>query len=72
MTDEARNTLRGSLDGIADRIEWLADRVLLYTDSGDAALQAVHDRGVATQSALVRRATLEDVFLTITGRSLIE
>ena len=72
MSDEARENLRQSTDGIADRIEWLPDRVLLYTDGGDAALKAVHDRGVSTQSALVRRATLEDVFLTITGRSLIE
>ena len=72
LRDDARDQLRSSLDGVVDRIEWLPDRVLLYTDSGDATLQTVHDRGVMTDSALVRRATLEDVFLTITGRSLIE
>ena len=70
--DDQRERLRGSLDGITDRVEWLPDRILVYTDAGDAALQAVHDRGIVTRSALVRRATLEDVFLTITGRSLIE
>ena len=71
-SDEAREDLRRTVDGIAERVEWLPDRVLLYTDDGDGALQAVHDGGVVTQSALVRRATLEDVFLTITGRSLVE
>jgi len=72
LTDEARGRLADSVDGIAKRVEWLPDRVLLYTDQGDAALGAVHERGVTTESALVRRSTLEDVFLTLTGRTLIE
>jgi lipooligosaccharide transport system ATP-binding protein len=72
LDDDARKALADSLDGIAERAEWLPDRVLLYTTEGESALRAVHERGVVTQSALVRRATLEDVFLTITGRSLIE
>ena len=72
LSDEARDKLATSADGLADRIEWLPDRVLLYTETGDATLAAIHDSGIETFSALVRRATLEDVFLTITGRSLIE
>ncbi|MDP9067451.1 MAG: ABC transporter ATP-binding protein [Actinomycetota bacterium] len=72
LSDEARKRLAASLDGLAERAEWLPDRVLLYTAAGDAALTAIHERGIETDSALVRRATLEDVFLTITGRSLIE
>jgi lipooligosaccharide transport system ATP-binding protein len=60
------------LDGVADRIEALPDRVLLYSNDGDAAATAVHSRGLRPESILVRRSTLEDVFLRLTGRSLIE
>ncbi len=60
------------LDGLADRIEALPDRVLLYTGDGEAAAVAVHNRGLRPESTLVRRSTLEDVFLRLTGRSLIE
>jgi lipooligosaccharide transport system ATP-binding protein len=60
------------LAGLADRVEWLPDRVLLYADDGEAAAEAVHARGLRPESVLVRRSTLEDVFLRLTGRSLIE
>jgi lipooligosaccharide transport system ATP-binding protein len=60
------------LDGLAERIEPLPDRVLLYTTDGEAAATAVHGRGLRPESMLVRRSTLEDVFLRLTGRSLIE
>ena len=60
------------LDGLAQRIEALPDRVLVYTDDGEAAAVAVHSRGLRPESSLVRRSTLEDVFLRLTGRSLIE
>ena len=48
---------------VADRVEVLPDRLLLYVDDGDQALAAVHARGLVPESALVRRSTLEDVFL---------
>jgi lipooligosaccharide transport system ATP-binding protein len=57
---------------LADRVEVLPDRLLLYTDDGETASAAVHDRGLRPLSSLVRRATLEDVFLRLTGRSLID
>jgi len=57
---------------LADRIEVLADRVLLYVDDGEAALAEVHSRGMAPVSSLVRRSSLEDVFLHLTGRSLVD
>jgi lipooligosaccharide transport system ATP-binding protein len=72
LSDADRELLSGSLDGLVERTEWLPDRVLLYTETGDATLAAVHERGAETHTALVRRATLEDVFLYLTGRSLIE
>jgi lipooligosaccharide transport system ATP-binding protein len=60
------------VEGLADRVEVLPDRLLLYTTDGDSALAAVHQRGVSPSSSLVRRSTLEDVFLRLTGRSLVD
>ena len=60
------------LDGVAEGVEQLPDRVLVYTADGDRAADAVHDRGLRPESVLVRRATLEDVFLRLTGRSLVD
>jgi lipooligosaccharide transport system ATP-binding protein len=58
------------LDGAGDRVENLADRVLLYTAHGDEALARVTRDGIEPASVLVRRSTLEDVFLQLTGRTL--
>ncbi len=69
--DEQPN-VDGRLDGLADRIEVLPDRVLMYASDGDAVAAAVHQRGLRPESSLVRRGTLEDVFLRLTGRSLID
>ncbi|SHF44267.1 lipooligosaccharide transport system ATP-binding protein [Streptoalloteichus hindustanus] len=57
---------------LADRVEVLPDRLLLYTGDGEAALAAVQRRGVQPVATLVRRSTLEDVFLHLTGRSLVD
>jgi lipooligosaccharide transport system ATP-binding protein len=57
--------------GRVARVELLPDRVLLYTDDGDALVPIVHER-LHPQSVLVRRSTLEDVFLRLTGRTLID
>jgi lipooligosaccharide transport system ATP-binding protein len=54
----------------ADRIEALADRILLYVADGDAALARVRGLGLEPVTSLVRRSTLEDVFLRLTGRQL--
>ncbi len=68
----ARQAAERSLAGIGDRVEMLPDRVQVYTADGEHALQQVHARGIPLESAVVRRSTLEDVFLRITGRALIE
>ncbi|OLF08812.1 ABC transporter [Actinophytocola xinjiangensis] len=60
------------LDGLADRLEALPDRLLLYATDGEAVLAAAHGRGVRPVSSLVRRSTLEDVFLRLTGRTLVD
>ncbi|GAB4107240.1 ATP-binding cassette domain-containing protein [Micromonospora taraxaci] len=72
--DTAAEKLRTSAlaTGSDGRVEPLPDRVLVYTADGEAALAAVHAMSLTPLTALVRRATLEDVFLNLTGRSLIE
>ncbi|HSK32584.1 MAG TPA: ABC transporter ATP-binding protein [Propionicimonas sp.] len=60
------------LRGFAERIEPLPDRVLLYTEDGEGALEAVRRDGLEPVTSLVRRSSLEDVFLRLTGRSLID
>ena len=60
------------VEGLGDRVEVLPDRLLVYTDDGDAAAEAVGDRGLRPLSVLVRRSTLEDVFLRLTGRTLVD
>jgi lipooligosaccharide transport system ATP-binding protein len=60
------------LSSLAPRVEVLPDRVLLYVDDGDAVMHEVHEAGFRPESAIVRRSTLEDVFLRLTGRSLVD
>ncbi len=57
---------------LGERIEVLPDRVVVYADDGEAALVEVHGMALEPITALVRRATLEDVFLKLTGRSLVD
>lgn len=61
-----------TLDDLAQRVEELPDRLLLYTNNGDDAVGAIHERGLNPESIVVRRSTLEDVFLRLTGRRLID
>ncbi|WP_439653924.1 ABC transporter ATP-binding protein [Schumannella soli] len=62
----------GAIAGLGERIEELPDRVLVYADNGEHALAAVIESGLEPVTSLVRRSSLEDVFLRLTGRSLIE
>jgi lipooligosaccharide transport system ATP-binding protein len=70
--EDSLDNYSGKLDGIGERVEVLADRILLYAADGDAAASAVHDRRLTPTSVLVRRSSLEDVFLHLTGRTLVE
>jgi lipooligosaccharide transport system ATP-binding protein len=71
-SDENKDTAVLVLDGLASRSEVLADRVLLYTDDAEATNHAMNERGIHPEQVLVRRSTLEDVFLRLTGRRLID
>ena len=70
-TDTPEQT-RVALATHAERVEVLPDRVLLYVEDGDVALRAVHGSGLTPVSSLVRRSSLEDVFLRLTGRTLVD
>jgi len=67
-----QETLGERLDGIGDRRDHLPDRVLVYSDDGEAVGVAVHQRGLLPETVLVRRSSLEDVFLRLTGRTLVD
>ena len=69
---DEHEAMAGKLADLADRVEVLPDRLLLYTADGDAAAAAVHERGLRPVGVLVRRSTLEDVFLHLTGRTLVD
>jgi lipooligosaccharide transport system ATP-binding protein len=60
------------VEGLAERVEVLPDRVLLYSNDGEDALEHAHSRGLRPLSSLVRRSSLEDVFLRLTGRTLVD
>jgi lipooligosaccharide transport system ATP-binding protein len=57
---------------LSQRVDVLPDRILVYADDGDEALAVIGAAGLEPMTALVRRSSLEDVFLTLTGRSLVE
>ena len=57
---------------LGERVEVLPDRLLVYTADGDEVIAKVHERGLQPVATLVRRSTLEDVFLRLTGRTLVE
>ncbi|HUQ54582.1 ABC transporter ATP-binding protein [Lentzea sp.] len=60
------------LERFAERVEVLPDRLLLYTQDGEHTLAEVHEHGVQPVQSLVRRSSLEDVFLRLTGRTLVD
>ncbi|MFC0625970.1 ABC transporter ATP-binding protein [Kribbella deserti] len=66
------DALAGKVADLAHRVEVLPDRLLLYTDDGEKTVAAVHARGLQPAAVLVRRSTLEDVFLRLTGRTLVD
>ena len=70
----------GDLEAVAEKIKDLspermevtADRILLYAADGDDFLARVHQAGLEPITELVRRSSLEDVFLYLTGRTLVD
>ncbi|MBV9665539.1 MAG: ABC transporter ATP-binding protein [Actinobacteria bacterium] len=70
--DDLRRAAAETVEKIGTKREQLADRVLVYTDTGEADVERLSSMGVDAATVLIRRSSLEDVFLTLTGRSLDE
>ncbi|MBO0842746.1 MAG: ATP-binding cassette domain-containing protein, partial [Nocardioides sp.] len=64
--------LAHKVEDLGDRVEVLPDRLLVYSPDGESVLEAVHSRGLRPAATLVRRSSLEDVFLRLTGRTLVD
>jgi lipooligosaccharide transport system ATP-binding protein len=69
---ESQEVFADKLTGVGERLEVLPDRVLLYVADGDEAVAEVHRRALNPATVLVRRSSLEDVFLHLTGRTLVD
>jgi len=67
-----QETVVDRFEGVAERVEVLPERILLYAADGEKTMHEVHARGLEPASMLDRRSTLEDVFLRLTGRTLID
>ncbi len=65
-------TLTTQIEDLAPKTEVLADRALIYTDNAELTINTVTSVGLDPETVLARRSTLEDVFLHLTGRSLVE
>ena len=68
----SHEAIAAKVEDLAERVEVLPDRLLLYTADGEETIAKVHERGLEPVATLVRRATLEDVFLRLTGRTLVD
>ncbi len=72
VSEENRTRALARLEGSEHRVEALSQRILVYTDDGDAAVEFLSGDETQPSQVLVRRSTLEDVFLHLTGRTLVE
>ena len=60
------------IEGLGERTEVLPDRILIYAENGEKILEQIVKLGLSPVTSLVRRSSLEDVFLRLTGRSLVD
>jgi lipooligosaccharide transport system ATP-binding protein len=69
---ERNSQMADDLRQLCDRIEELPDRILMYTEDGEELLERVYKKNFHPKTSLVRRSSLEDVFLRLTGRTLVD
>ena len=69
---ERNQVIAGDLKSFGVRMEVLPDRILLYAEDGEALLHKLNEQGLHPVTSLVRRSSLEDVFLRLTGRTLVD
>ena len=70
--EDHHERLADKIADLGDRVEVLPDRLLVYSDNGEEVLAKAHERGLEPVATLVRRSSLEDVFLRLTGRTLVD
>ena len=70
--EQGHERVAAELADLGERIEALPDRLLVYSDDGEEVIAKTHERGLHPVAVLVRRSTLEDVFLRLTGRTLVD
>jgi lipooligosaccharide transport system ATP-binding protein len=70
--EQSHEALAEKLADLGNRIEVLPDRLLVYSQDGEEVIAKTHERGLEPVAVLVRRSTLEDVFLRLTGRTLVD
>jgi lipooligosaccharide transport system ATP-binding protein len=68
----SHDALAEKVADLGDRVEVLPDRLRVYSHDGEEVIAKVHERGLEPAAVLVRRSTLEDVFLRLTGRTLVD
>jgi lipooligosaccharide transport system ATP-binding protein len=64
--------LREVLERAADSVDESGGTLFAYTSDADELLRAVRESGVEVENTMFRKAGLEDVFLRLTGRRLID
>ena len=69
---DRNSVIAAELKELTDRIEILPDRILMYADDGEALLHTLIGKGLHPNTSLIRRSSLEDVFLRLTGRTLVD
>ncbi len=69
---ENNKEIAKQIEGVGERLEILPDRILVYTENGEGALESILAKGLHPVTTLVRRSSLEDVFLRLTGRTLVD
>jgi len=69
---ERNSQMADELRQLCDRVEELPDRILMYTEDGEELLERVYKKNFHPKTSLVRRSSLEDVFLRLTGRTLVD
>ncbi len=69
---ERNSAMANQLREMCERIEELPDRILLYHEDGEVLLEQIYSAGLHPKTSLVRRSSLEDVFLRLTGRTLVD
>jgi lipooligosaccharide transport system ATP-binding protein len=70
--EDSHEALAAKVEDLGERVEVLPDRLLVYSEDGEEVIAKVHERGLEPVAVLVRRSTLEDVFLRLTGRTLVD